>query len=100
MVIGSDDSVELEGPDVITLTLAATDLLDDKLARLRAGLRKEAEDLCADPSKTALPPFRAVNHTILLIEEWKVYKFRQSTCPEAFKDQWREKKDTYIKTGR
>ena len=100
MVIGSDNPVELEGPDVITLTSAATDLLDNKPAGLRAELRKEAEDLCADPSKTALPPFRAINHTISLIEERKVYKFRRSTCPEAFKDQWREKKDTYIKTGR
>ena len=100
VVVGSNAPVEIEGPDIVTISSAAADVLNEKMDKQRVILRKEAEDLCADPSKTALPPFRAVNHTIPLIDERKVYRFRRSTCPEAFRDQWREKKDTYIVTGR
>lgn len=100
MVVGSDTPVEIEGPNVVTIKSATADLLDNKLDRLRMELRKEAEDLCADTSKTALPPLRAVNHTIPLIDEHKVYCFRPSKCPEAFRDQWREKKEAYLTTGR
>ena len=100
VVVGSDAPVEIEGPDVVTIKSAAAELLNDKLDGLRDELRKEADDLCTDTSKTALPPLRAVNHTIPLIDEHKVYRFRPSKCPEAFRDQWREKKEAYLATGR
>ena len=100
VVVGSAKPVEIEGPDVVTIKSASTSLLEDELTKLRSKLRQEAEDLCADPSKTTLPPFRAVNHTIPLMDERKIYRFRRSMCPEAFKEQWRQKKDTYIATGR
>ena len=100
VVIGSNKPVEMNGPDVITITSAAADLLDNGLENLRKQLRKEANDLCPDTSKTALPPMRAVNHTIPLIEPNKVYRFRPSRCPEAFRDQWRAKKSAYLDTGR
>ena len=60
---------------MVTINSAAADLLNDKLEELRTELRKDAEDLCTDLSKTALPPLRAVNHSILLIESHKVYRF-------------------------
>ena len=100
VVIGSDKPLELNGPEMITVTSAATDLFNDELDGLRAELRKEAEDLCTDPSKTALPPLRAVNHTIPLIDRNKVYRFRPSKCPEAFREPWLEKKNSYLATGR
>ena len=100
VVVGSNKPVELEGPDMITISSAAADLLNDGLDKLRTELRKEAEDLCPDTSKAALPPMRAVNHTIPLIDEHKVYHFRPSKCPEAFREQWREKKNAYLATGR
>ena len=100
VVVGSDKPVALDGPEVITINSAAADILNDKLDKLRVRLRREAEDLCTDTSKTALPPLRAVNHTIPLIDEHKVYRFRPSKCPEAFREQWREKKNAYLATGR
>ena len=100
VVVGCDKPVEIEGPDVVTINSAAADLLDNELDELRAELRKEAEDLCPDTSKTDLPPFQAVNHTIPLIDEHKVYCFQPSKCPEAFREQWCEKKEAYLATGR
>ena len=76
VVVGSAKPVEIEGPDVVTIKSAGASLLEDELTKLRSKLRQEAEDLCADPSKTTLPPFRAVNHTIPLMDEWKIYRFR------------------------
>ena len=90
----------MKGPEVTTITSAAADVFNKGLDKIRKELRQEAEDLCPDTSKTELPPFRAVNHSILLVKEDKIYKFWPSKCPEAFRDQWREKKDAYLKTGR
>ena len=100
VVVGSTEPVKIEGPDIVTIKSARASLLEDELTKLRSQLKKEAEDLCADPSKKTLPLFRVVNHTIPLMDEWKVYRFRRSTCPEAFKEQWWQKKETYIATGR
>jgi len=99
VVVGSDSPTELEGPDVMTIGSAAADLLNNRLTELRVELKKDAEDLCTDPSKTTLPPFRAVNHTIPLIEECKIYKFRRSKCPKAFKEQWQAKRTLTYQLG-
>ena len=80
--------LEMKGPEVTTINSAAADVLNEGLDDLRRQLRKEADDLCPDTSRTALPPLRAVNHTIPLIDEKKIYRFRPSRCPEAFRDQW------------
>ena len=50
--------------------------------------------------KTGLPPLRDINHTIPLINKEKTYTWRPSRCPEAFCDQWAEKRDAYLKSGR
>ena len=100
IVVGSDDPTEMNGPDVININSAAADLFDDSVSKLWKSLRKEAEDLCPDTSQTALPPLRAVNHTIPLIDAGKVYRFRLSRCPEAFRDLWRVKKNAYLEMGR
>lgn len=77
VVIGSSEPKKMEGPDVVTINSATADLLDNRLAKLRKELRAEADDLCPDTKKTALPPTRAVNHTIPLIDPEKIYKFRR-----------------------
>jgi len=100
VIVGSEEPLEMKGPEVTTITSAAADLLNKGLDDLRSQLQQEAEDLCPDTSMTAMPPIRAVNHTILLIDEKKVYHFRPSKCPDAFRDQWRKKKNAYLKTGR
>ena len=50
--------------------------------------------------ETEFPPLRDINHTIPLIDEKKTYPWRPSKCPEAFREQWIEKRDAYLKTGR
>ena len=65
VVVGLKEPTKMNGPDVITISSAAADLLDNGIEELRNQLRTEANDLCPDTSKTALPPLRAVNHTIL-----------------------------------
>ena len=47
-----------------------------------------------------LPPMRAINHLIPLINEHKKYHYRPSKCLEAFRKQWLEKRSAYLKTGR
>ena len=100
VVVGSNEPLKMTGPEVITISSAAADLLDEGIDKLRLQLRAEAEDLCPDTSKMALPPLRAVNHTIPLMDPKKIYRFRPSKCPEAFRDQWRAKKNAYLETGR
>ena len=75
VVVGSNVPVEMRGPEVVTINSAAAELLDDGIEGLREQLRREADDLCPDTSRTSLPPLRAVNHTIPLIEPNKVYRF-------------------------
>ena len=100
VIVGSKDPVEMKGPEVTTISSAVADVLENELSELRKQLRKEAEDLCPDTSKTVLPPMRAVNHSIPLIDETKIYRFRPSKCPEAFREQWQMKKNAYLATGR
>ena len=100
VVVGSNEPLKMKGPEITMITLAAADLLDKGLNDIRRELRQEAEDLCPETSKTALPPMRAVNHLIPLIDEKKIYRFRPSKCPEAFRDQWRKKKNDYLEMGR
>lgn len=49
-----------------------------EIERAREELIKYAEPLCKTMDETDLPPFRAINHTIPLIDEKKVYKWRPS----------------------
>ena len=100
VIVGSSEPLEMKGPEVTTISSAAADLLNQGLDSLRKQLRQEAEDLCPDTSMTTLPPLRDVNHTIPLIDEKKIYHFRPSKCPDAFRDQWRKKKNAYLHTGR
>jgi hypothetical protein len=98
--IGSADSQEMKGDEVYTVSSAAADVFEEDLDRVRDMLKAEAADLCPDTSKTALLPFRDVNHVIPIIDEGKVYRYRPARCLEALKPLWREKKEAYLRNGR
>ena len=96
VVIGSEESKPIQGESVATILSAAADLFESEIEELRERLKREAEDLCVETSKTALPPLRAVNHPIPLIDENKISSWRPSKCPEAFRKLWHEKKKAYL----
>ena len=100
MVVESSEPMEMKGPEITTIPLAAVEVLNKGLDEIRRELRKEAEDLCPDTSKMNLPPMRVINHLIPLIDEHKKYHYRPFECPEAFRKQWLEKRSAYLKTGR
>jgi len=56
VIVGSNEPLEIKGPEVTTITSASADLLNEGLDKLRKELRQEAEDLCPDTSMTAMPP--------------------------------------------
>ena len=72
---------------------------DQQLEAAREELRSYADPICKEVDETELPPFRAINHTIPLIDESKTYPWRPSRCPEIFREQWAEKRDAYIRSG-
>jgi hypothetical protein len=65
----------------------------------RKELIEYACPLCKEMEETDLPPFQAINHEIPLIDVNKIYPWRPSRCPEAFRPQWIEKKKAYLKSG-
>ena len=75
VIVGLNEPLEMKGPEVTSIISAVADVFNKGLDEIREELRQEAEDLCPDTSKTALLPFRAVNHTIPLVKEDKIYKF-------------------------
>jgi len=90
----------MKGPQVSVLESRATEIYEENLEKVREHLREQAHPLCSQVGATALPPFRAINHSILLIDELKIYPWRPSRCPEAMHGLWIEKKNAYLKTGR
>ena len=100
IAIGSPNPLPIAGEDATEIHSAAADLLEASLNTLRETLHKEAEDLCQDPTRSALPPFRSINHTIPLIDKTKIYRWRPSKCLEALKPIWQKKKQSYLDSGR
>ncbi|KAJ8579527.1 hypothetical protein M405DRAFT_707828, partial [Rhizopogon salebrosus TDB-379] len=96
VAVGSPKPVPVEGDDVVIVSAAVTNLLKDELDKLRSELCDKAADLCMDTAKTALPPLRAVNHTIPLIDDSKTYSWRPAKCPEPLKPLWNAKKQSYL----
>ena len=100
VVIGSDNSIpSTEGADTKPLVYSLG-IEEGRLERVREELRKAAAPLCKTVAETELPPLRAINHQIPLIDENKAYPWRPSRCPEALRPQWAEKRDAYIRSGR
>jgi hypothetical protein len=100
VIVGSNASLPLEGDAVTKIASRAMDISEEKIQRAREALIEYARPLCKEMEETDLPPFRAINHQIPLIDENKIYPWRPSRCPEAFRSQWVEKKNAYLKSGR
>ena len=100
IVIGSDELMPLKMGDDTKRMVHTMVPEEREIERAREELRQYAEPICREMSETDLPPLRAINHTIPLIDEQKIYQWRPSRCPEAFRAQWAEKRDAYIKSGR
>ena len=100
VVIGSDEALPLKAGVDTKLMVSMLSPEEVRIEAVRNELRQYAEPLCKEMGETSLPPLRAINHTIPLIDESKTYSWRPSRCPEAFRAQWAEKRDAYIKSGR
>jgi hypothetical protein len=100
VMIGSDISKPLAGKNIADVASKAISMLDDNVAAARNVLIAYAEPLCKTAGETELPPFRAINHSIPLIDVNKLYPWRPARCPEAFRKEWADKKEAYLRTGR
>ena len=100
VVVGSDEPLPIRGDDVTRIASRAVEVLEENLEKARAELVEYARDLCKELDETDLPPFRAINHEIPLIDENKIYPWHPSRCPEVFRQQWAEKKNAYLRSGR
>lgn len=98
--IGSPVALPIRGEQIGKIPSKTAQLVDDQLQVLRNQLLREAADLCKGVAETDLPPLRAVNHEIPLLDESKVYPWRPSRCPEALKPLWHAKRNEYLKSGR
>lgn len=84
-------------PTKVVIGSAAPLSIEGKQARV---LESRAADIFADRLEAALPPLRAINHSIPLKDESKIYSWRPSKCPDALRHLWVEKRDGYLKSGR
>jgi hypothetical protein len=82
VVVGSILSVLLKGVGVNKLSLQAMAVFDKHVDAACDELVTYAIPLCQKASETGLPPMRAINHTIPLIEEGKIYLWHLSGWPE------------------
>jgi hypothetical protein len=100
VAIGAEKPLPLAGEEVHTILGAMSIEKEESLQEIRDMLAAEAKDLCEDAATSTLPPFRAINHRIPLIDDKKVYKYRPSKCPRPLEPMWREKSGEYLRTGR
>ena len=84
VIIGSGDSLPLKvGTDTKLMVHSVTPEAQT-LESAHEEFNRYADLLCKTMSEMDLPPLRAINHTIPLIDETKTYPWRPSRCPEAF----------------
>ncbi|KAF9470908.1 hypothetical protein BDN70DRAFT_763119, partial [Pholiota conissans] len=99
--IGSTVAQPLVGkPAISEISSRAVRPTDAAIEAAREELLAYAEPLCKTAAETELPPLRTINHSIPLIDPNLIYPWRPSRCPEAFRQQWAEKRDAYLKSGR
>ena len=98
VVIGSCNPLPIKGTQVQVLESRAAEVLDEQIDTVRKQLYELASPLCAKASETDLPPLRAINHQIPLVDPEKVYPWQPLRCPEALRPQWVEKQRAYLRT--
>lgn len=99
-MIGSDVSLPITSDNDTKPLLGFMMPSNDEIVATREELMAYAKPLCRNIDETELPPLRAINHTIPLIDENKTYQWRASRCPEIFREQWAKKRDAYLKSER
>ena len=99
IIIGSNEVLLILQNGDSKLLLGAMSMTELDMALAKEELMRLAEPLCKCIEETELPPFRAINHTIPLLDFNKTYPWRASRCLEVFHGQWAEKMDTYLKSG-
>ncbi|KAJ8089345.1 hypothetical protein PM082_014593 [Marasmius tenuissimus] len=73
--VGSESPLPMVGEGVVELLSSAADVVEDNLDHIRAQLLSEIQDMCKPESEIELPPFRAINHRIHIIDKEKQYPF-------------------------
>ena len=68
VILGSKTPLAMKGSQVSILESRATGVYEENLERVREQLMADAKPLCSQAGATALPPFRAINHLIPLID--------------------------------
>jgi len=99
VVLGSKEPLEMRGTQVSVLESRAMEVYEDSLEQVHRHLRQLAQPLCLQAGATALPPLCALNHSIPLIDEDKIYPWRPLKCPEVLRSLWIAKKNSYLKSG-
>jgi len=82
MVVGSAKALPMKGEEVMTLESRVSEIHHESLEKVREDLKKLVRPLCAKASETGLPPLRAINHSIPLIDEKKIYSGSKK-CPNV-----------------
>ena len=100
MIVGSADPVPIQGPAVSKIASRTVELIEDNLEQIHEELRDYARPLCQEDEDIPLPPFRAINHTIPLIDPDKIYLWCPSCCPEPLRPLWGAKQAAYLKNER
>ena len=99
VVIGSGEALPLKSGADMKLMVSMLSPEEKQIEAAREELRQYVDLLCKEVNETDLPPFCAINHSIPLIDKSLVYLWHPSRCPEAFRTQWAEKRDAYLKSG-
>ncbi|KAF9256634.1 hypothetical protein L218DRAFT_1023920 [Marasmius fiardii PR-910] len=89
--VGSDLPLPMIGEGILELLSSAAETVEDNLEHIRTQLLSEIQDMCKPESEIELPPLRAINHCIPIIDHKKTYPFRPSRCPQALRPLWNEK---------
>ncbi len=100
IIICSNIAMPIRGASVTLLLSRTAQSRAENLEGAKQYLITLAKPLCKTAAETGLPPMRAINHRIELLDENKVYPWRPACCPEVFMAQWVKKRDAYIATDR
>jgi len=97
VIVGSADPVPIQDPAVSEIASRTIELIEDNLKQIREELHDYTRPLCREDEDIPLPPFRAINHTIPLIDPDKIYLWHLSRCPEPLRPLWGAKQAAYLK---
>ncbi|KAG2335750.1 hypothetical protein BDR05DRAFT_280929 [Suillus weaverae] len=85
VMIGSVDPLPMKGARVATLESRMSWVYEENLDKVREQLKELAQPLCA------------INHTIPLIDEGKIYPRRLYCCPEPLRPRWADKRSSTLR---